>query len=415
MQQTGIQKSPPPVVSYIFAYQPKNTLQPFTQHITKAFWLKHKAQVMASTTIIPSEMITVTVQPTTPLTATQSRIPVPTSLAPNEVLIKVHVAASNPKDWLHLVTRKLSINSGDDLAGTVVATGNEVTLLRVGERVAAFHPMFAPYGAYAEYSVAPAHTVLKIPSTMSYEEAATIPLVTTTAALTLFRRQRFVAPWEISPTAEKTHNAKPLLIYGASTSLGLYLVKLAKLAGIGPIIAIGGGSSNYLEKHLDGNVGDVFLDYRSGTSKVQEAVRTILVEKGLDLKHAIDAYSESGSWVSIAQLLTTGGKLSVFSGANQYAESEIPASVEILYTFVGTAHEGAYRPGMPKQPPPDEARGDIAFSEQLFRWLEEMIGQGKFEGHPFKVVPGGLNGIADGLNILRDGKAAGRKLVYHVV
>lgn len=370
---------------------------------------------MASTANIPMEMITVTVQPTTPISATLSRIPVPTSLSQDEVLIKVHVAASNPKDWLHLVARKLSINSGDDLAGTVVASGVNVTHLHIGDRVAAFHPMFALYGAYAEYAVAPAHTIMRIPATMSYEEAATIPLVTTTAALTLFRRQGFLAPWEVSTAAAGKHNSRPLLIYAASTSLGTYLVKLAKLAGIGPIIAIGGDSSDYLKKHLDGKAGDVFLDYRSGILKVQQAVKAILDEKGLTLKNAIDAYSDKASWVSISQMLTAEGKLSVFSGANRYDESEIPASVEVIYTFVGTAHEGAYKPGMPKQPPSEQALGDIAFSKQLFGWLEEMIAQGKFEGHPFEVIPGGLEGVADGLNMLRDGKAAGRKLVYHVI
>lgn len=217
---------------------------------------------MASTIDIPAEMVSVTVHPTTPITATQSKIPVPTSLGPDQVLIKVHVAASNPKDWLHLVARNLSINSGDDLAGTVVAVGANVSSIHIGERVAAFHPMFASFGAYAEYAVAPAHTVLKIPPTLSYEEATTIPLVTTTAALTLFRRQGFLAPWEVSTAVDKELNAQPLLIYAASTSLGTYLVKLAKMAGIGPIIAIGGGSSDYLKKLLDGEAGDVFVDYR---------------------------------------------------------------------------------------------------------------------------------------------------------
>lgn len=144
-------------------------------------------------------------------------------------------------------------------------------------------------------------------------------------------------------------------------------------------------------------------------------MRSILTEKGLDLKHAIDAYSEKASWVSVAQMLNSSGKVSVFSGANQYDESSVPASVDIIYTYVGTAHEGRYKPGMPKQPLSEEASGDVAFSGLLFRWLEAVIAQGQFQGHPFQVIPGGLDGIADGLNMLRDGKTAGKKLVYQVV
>ncbi|KEF58205.1 uncharacterized protein A1O9_06131 [Exophiala aquamarina CBS 119918] len=370
---------------------------------------------MGSISETPAHMSTVTVRPTTPLSTELSTVPTPTTLSPDQVLIKVHVAASNPKDWLHLVARKLSLNSGDDLAGTVVAVGSNVSRLQIGARVAAFHPMFAPFGAYAEYAVAPAHTVLKIPRIMSYEEAATIPLVTATAALTLFRRQGFLAPWEISIPTCKDFNAKPLLIYAASSPLGTYLVKLAKLAGIGPIIAIGGGSSEYLRTLLDNQAGDVFLDYRSGISKVQEAVRRTVKETGLTLRNAIDAYSENSSWVNVAQMLEAGGRVSVFSGANKYDEEAIPAFTEIIYTFVGSAHEGAYKPGMPKQPAPEEARGDVEFAGKLFLWLEEVIKQRKFEGQPFDVVPGGLKGVEAGLNRLRDGKAAGKKLVYQVV
>jgi len=370
---------------------------------------------MNSTVEIPSHMSTVTVHPTTPLSTELSTIPTPTSLGPDQVLVKVHVAASNPKDWLHLVARKLSLNSGDDLSGKVVAIGSNVSRVQVGDRVAAFHPMFAPFGAYAEYAVAPAHTVLKIPGSLSYDEAATIPLVTTTAALTLFRRQGFLAPWETSTSTSKELNAKPLLIYAASSSLGTYLVKLAKLAGVGPIIAIGGGSSEYLKTLLDEKAGDVFLDYRSGVSSVQEAVRRIVNERGLTLRNAIDAYSENSSWVNVAQMLEAGGRVSVFSGANKYDEEVIPASVQIIYTFVGTAHEGAYKPGMPKQPSLEAASGDIEFAGRLFLWLEEVIAKGKFEGQPFDIVSGGLTGVEEGLNRLREGKAGGKKLVYQVV
>lgn len=40
---------------------------------------------------------------------------------------------------------------------------------KIGDRVAAFHPMMAPHGAFAEYAVAPQHTVLKIPDGISFE------------------------------------------------------------------------------------------------------------------------------------------------------------------------------------------------------------------------------------------------------
>lgn len=64
------------------------------------------------------------------------------------------------------------MNSGDDIAGTVHELGVNVkktSEFHVGDRVAAFHPMLSPHGAYAEYAVAPQHTVFTIPESTSFE------------------------------------------------------------------------------------------------------------------------------------------------------------------------------------------------------------------------------------------------------
>jgi NADPH2:quinone reductase len=102
----------------------------------------------------------------------------PRAYGPNEILIKVEVAGSNPKDWKHPAPNYFhsKINQGDDCAGTVAGIGDGVHGFNVGDRVAGFHQMKTDRGTYAEYSVCAAHTVFHIPTQMSYEEAATIPL-----------------------------------------------------------------------------------------------------------------------------------------------------------------------------------------------------------------------------------------------
>jgi NADPH2:quinone reductase len=96
----------------------------------------------------------------------------------DEVLIKVVVAGCNPKDWKHPMPDYFNskLNQGDDCAGTVEAVGSAVRRFRSGDRVAGFHRMGTPRGTYAEFAVCPQHTVMHIPATMSYEEAATAPL-----------------------------------------------------------------------------------------------------------------------------------------------------------------------------------------------------------------------------------------------
>src|SRR5271170_3578612 len=355
-------------------------------------------------------MLEIITHPSPTLHTTTQTVPIPSPQA-SQVLIKVVVASSNPKDWTHPTLQNRALNSGDDLAGIVHAIGSEVKEFKIGDRVATFHPMGTPHGAYAEYAIAPAHTVFHIPNRVTFEEASTIPLVSATAALTLFRRLGYTAPW-----LPKTDGAvkSPLIIYGASSALGVFTVKLARLADIHPLIAIGGGSSDYLKTLLDAEKGDAFVDYRIGVEAMKASVQKAL--GSLKAQRAIDCISENKSWIPVSQMLNAekGSKLSVTSGANRYEELEIPDGVEVVYTFVGTAHEGRYRAGMPKVPKASDVEGDIEFAGRLFQWIGEMLAEGKYQGHPYEVIPGGLRGVEQGLQKLKNKEARGVKFVYRV-
>lgn len=115
-------------------------------------------------------------------------------VGPDEILIKVVIAASNPKgmlhgsskkydyltksnnlfdiDYKHLYALNKSVNSGDDVAGYVSEIGDntrKTNEFRIGDRVAGLHKMLSPGGAYAEYAVVPAHTAFLIPDNISFE------------------------------------------------------------------------------------------------------------------------------------------------------------------------------------------------------------------------------------------------------
>jgi NADPH2:quinone reductase len=73
----------------------------------------------------------------------------------------------------------MSVNSGDDIAGTVYNLGEDVLAsgeFHIGDRVAAFHPMLSPGGAYAEYAVAPQSTIMKLPKGVGFEGNWNAPL-----------------------------------------------------------------------------------------------------------------------------------------------------------------------------------------------------------------------------------------------
>lgn len=88
-----------------------------------------------------------------------------------QVLIKVVVSGTNPKDWKvpKLFGPGHPSNEGDDIAGYIEDVGEGVVGFKKGDKVAAFHPMLSPHGGYAEYALAPEDTTFHIPDKTSFE------------------------------------------------------------------------------------------------------------------------------------------------------------------------------------------------------------------------------------------------------
>lgn len=90
----------------------------------------------------------------------------------DQVLIRVVVSGSNPKDWkLPDIFTDAATNEGDDIAGVVEKVGANVFEFKPGDRVAAFHEMRTRGGSYAEYAIAWQHTTFHIPEKTSFEGA----------------------------------------------------------------------------------------------------------------------------------------------------------------------------------------------------------------------------------------------------
>lgn len=162
----------------------------------------------------------------------------------------------------------------------------------------------------------------------------------------------------------------------------------------------------------------MLVDYRIGVEEMKSAVKEKL--GGLECHHALDAISGKGTWIPISQMLSPSNEkettyLSVVSGSNKYNEPEIQEGVQIVYTYVGTVHSGAYKPAMGKQPLDQEVvKNDPEWGFVLFRYLARMLADGSLSGHPFEVVEGGLDVVESGLGMLKAGKARGVKFIFQV-
>jgi NADPH:quinone reductase-like Zn-dependent oxidoreductase len=133
--------------------------------------------------------------------------PLPT-LGQFDVLVRFHALSLNYRDIIlafgkYPRSRKFGVVQGSDGAGEVIATGNAVQELKVGDRVATcfFQSHLSGRftaakgqtdlgghvdGAFRDYGVFTAHGLIKIPSSLSYREAATLPCAALTAWACLF-------------------------------------------------------------------------------------------------------------------------------------------------------------------------------------------------------------------------------------
>ena len=139
--------------------------------------------------------------------------------AKGEVLIKVRACSVNAADYRSM---KLGIPArngvyGADVAGTVVAVGEGVTRVSVGDDVMGDLALHG-FGGFAEFAVAPETILAKKPAELSFESAATVSLAGVTAL------QAVRLGGDIMP-------GQRVLILGAGGGVGTFAVQLAKYYG----------------------------------------------------------------------------------------------------------------------------------------------------------------------------------------
>jgi NADPH2:quinone reductase len=213
-------------------------------------------------------------------------VPVPEP-GPGEVRIRVHAAAVNPTDLsfragtnpqaLSLGDREPPFVPGIDLAGVIDGLGTGAdSRLGMGDRVVAMVLPAAPRGgAYAEYVVAPAASVVPAPRDVSFAAASTLLLNGVTAQLAL--------------NATGLSAGRSVAITGAAGALGNYAVALAHSAGL----------------HVIADAAPADRDLVSTTGA------DVIVERGPESIAAIGA-------------LVPGGAPAVIDGAN-LTEAVLPA------------------------------------------------------------------------------------------
>jgi len=158
-----------------------------------------------------------------------------------QVLVRMHAAALNRGEFvlghgLHGTAGTWKAIGGEG-AGEVVAVGDGVTAFSVGDRV-----MGRCAGAFAEYALMEQAEAIAVPSTLSWEQAASIPMT-------------FLVSYDMLVLQGRLRAGEWLLINGASSGVGVASLQLGKVLGAKVIGTSGSTDKLALLRHLGLDVG----------------------------------------------------------------------------------------------------------------------------------------------------------------
>ena len=349
-------------------------------------------------------------------TASVSSIDIPNP-GPGEVLIKVHAIALNPVDSLYTYNPLGETGRvvGSDFAGTIQQAPSGSSFQN-GQRVAGFLQGACSRndrpGAFAEYVTCPADLLWLVPDDLTLEQAAAISLCALTAAQAVFLRLGLAAPFDLPPfgsaqTPAATNITDPLhvLIYGASTSVGLYAAQLIRHAASASgqrVVLIGTASkARFPLLQAAPYTYDFLVDYHDSSwpSQVLELTKS----KGINL--ALDCISEGSSVAGVASTLKSGGKLAVTRSLEGGAWDSASLKHGIVPSY-GAVWEGLGERVEYQGFVLPSSASSRAFTVAFYRCLSSG---GKIKSNPIRLMPGGLAKVVpDGFTLLGSGSMGDR-------
>lgn len=191
---------------------------------------------------------------------------------------------------------------GMELAGIIAERGRSVTDFEVGDRVFA-STAWAGFGSYAEYKALEEDGVLaRMPSNLSFEEAAVIPSGGITAL-------GIIKMADIRPGDQ-------VLVYGASGSIGTFAVQLARVQGA-VVTGVCSGANQELVRSLG---AETVLDYTKGNFTLGSGHYDLV----------LDAVGYLSPQLAKAALKENGTFLNVHSASDRIKKDSVRSLLEEL-------------------------------------------------------------------------------------
>ena len=216
-------------------------------------------------------------------------VPAP-AIARDEILVKIKSTAVNHLDLVkasgtlrQILPIDLPWIPGHEFSGIVEQIGSDVAAYAPGDAVFGTSGL----GAYAEFLAVKPATMVKKPSNLSFEEAASVPVASQTA-------------WQGIFTHGHLEKGQTILIHGGAGAVGAYAVQLASYAGATVIVTASGGDEAYVKSIGASRV----IDYREAQFEnlLREKVDVVFDLVGGDTqKRSFLILKEGGYLVSAVQ------------------------------------------------------------------------------------------------------------------
>ncbi len=312
----------------------------------------------------------------------------------NEVLIKVEAAAYNYNDlwgiWGDPIKVPMPHISGSDASGTVAEVGEDVTSLKVGDRVVSHSNLACRVcdmctsgrefdcqkrlvwgfqtgpldGAYGQYCKLPEVNVIKLPDNVEFVDAAAISMVGMTS-------------WHMLVGRAQIKPGQTVLIMGGTSGVGMVGIQIAKLYNCDVIATA--GSTDKMDACLKLGADHV-VNHRE--ADWWKKVREITNKQGVDV---IFEHIGKSTFAQEVALLKLGGTL-VATGATTGYDS----TLDLRYLFFkGTNLLGS-------------TQGTRAELSQVMFW----VSRGKIKALVDETLP--FSRMMEGHQRMIDGKIVGK-------
>lgn len=303
-----------------------------------------------------------------------AEVPTP-EIGEYEVLAEIHAASINPVDFKirdgkvkMLLKYKMPLILGNDFSGVVAKVGAKVTRFKVGDEVYG-RPRKSNIGTFAEYIAVHEDDIALKPKNLSFEEAASIPLV----GLTTYQAFQDIM---------QLQKGQKILIHAGAGGVGTFAIQLAKVMGATVATTASDAGTN-LVKSLG---ADEIINYK--TEKFEEKLENYDAVfdtlGGNILEKSFEVLKSGGKIVSVSGLPNArfakeygSGflKTLLFSAAShkltalekkhnvQYSFLFMKPSGDQLRTIANFIESGKIKPVIDRVFPFDEAQKAMEYSE----------------------------------------------------